>query len=315
MSATYVDGLRAARASVVKQERALQASPVLPFSKYKFFLANLKAYLSVYILGAYPQFFTLYCAVQFAVFVPVQAYRWHKLKWLAYFTEFCWISNAFLCVYVWTLYLAPELVPERTREVATLLYVAVGAGPLGCAVIALGNALVPHSIDHMMSLLIHLQAALAAYTLRWDPHVDRALFPLATDVGLLEYVTPPLAVLFGWALLHAAFMLACHASLKAAGHTTVFDDNMKLAHFRRLAGTGSDRVVFVKYEVLSCLMNAFSIFCTYPLYRYGTRRIHFCIIFATASMACWNGAGWYTYRFSKFSKEIDRLIEQADKTK
>ena len=47
---------------------------------------------------------------------------------------------------------------------------------------------------------------------------------------------------------------------------------MKLAHFRKVVGTGSDSVVFVKYEVLSCMMNAFSIFCTYPLYRYGQER-------------------------------------------
>ena len=91
----------------------------------------------------------------------------------------------------------------------------------------LGNALVPHSIDHMMSLLIHLQAAIAAYTLRWDSSIDRALFPLATDVGLLEYVTLPLLILCGWAILHTAFMLAVGISLPAKGHKTVFGDHVR----------------------------------------------------------------------------------------
>ena len=104
------------------------------------------------------------------------------------------------------------------------------------AVLLLNNALVPHSVDHTMSLLIHLQPLLTAYTLRHH-NVEPQHFPLPPltgahrgktqlkDIahydaltrsisidpefreGFIEYMTPITFFLLIWIGWHALVML------------------------------------------------------------------------------------------------------------
>ena len=164
---TYLDGLQEAKRSVTKQEKALTVTHTMPFNKYKVFFGFLKSYVTIYIFGHAPHEFPAWNALQMLVLYPVTVYRWAKLKWLVFFTEFCWVSNLFLAGYCITLHIRPALVPPEHRTTMTHFFFAVAAGPLQAAVVLLGNALVPHSPDHMMSLLIHLQPAMTAYCLRW----------------------------------------------------------------------------------------------------------------------------------------------------
>ena len=116
----------------------------------RFFFGIVKSYFSLFLLGRWPEMYPAWTAMQFLIILPIHAYRWTKSRSLAFFTEFCWCANFTLAVYVATLYLRPDLVPVEIRPTMTMAYIAVGAGPLGSAVMLLGNALVPHSIDHMM---------------------------------------------------------------------------------------------------------------------------------------------------------------------
>jgi len=316
---TYADGLRAARTVVAKQERALEASPVLGFNKVKFFLGVTKSYLTVFILGSHPERFPAWHAVQFAVLLPMQVYRWGKMRGLAYFSEFCWCANALISVYIGALFLAPGAVPAAARATMARLVFAFGCGPLGMSVVLLGNALVPHSIDHMMSLLIHLQPAITAYCVRWRG-VDRALFPLE-PATFAEYAAPPLAFLGAWAACHALFFLAVGVDLPARGYETTYDYNLRAhnsenpfaAVLGKIGDGANERVRFLKYEALAVASNAAVIALTYVPFTYGSHTAHFALLLATACASAWNGAGWYQHKITKSSKEIDRLIAAAAK--
>ena len=216
----YVKGLRAAREAEAAQRGALEASPVFGFSKIKFMLAVSKSYLSVYLVGAAPEKFYIWHALQFAVLLPVQAYRWHHMRGLAYFAEFCWVANVCLAAYLSVIVLAPHLVGASLRGVLYRLAFAFGAGPLQSSVVFLGNSLVPHSIDHLMSLVIHLTPALTAWSLRHAATVDASLFPREV-VSFADYVAPPLCFLLVWASFHTFFMLALGPRLRARGLSTV----------------------------------------------------------------------------------------------
>ena len=92
---TYLDGLQEAKRSVTKQEKALTVTHTMPFNKYKVFFGFIKSYITIYIFGHAPHEFPAWNALQMIVLFPVTAYRWAKLKWLVFFTEFCWVSNLF----------------------------------------------------------------------------------------------------------------------------------------------------------------------------------------------------------------------------
>ena len=77
-------------------------------------------------------------------------------------------------------------------------------------------------------------------------------------------------------------------------------------------GDGSDRVRFIRYECFSIVCNALTLCATYVLFR-SSMRIHFCVLGFVGTMSSYNGASWYAYRFTKFSKELDRLIADAKK--
>ena len=78
-------------------------------------------------------------------------------------------------------------------------------GPLALATVLLANALVPHSFDHMGSLLIHLQPMMTSFTVRWIAPL--ALFPVES-VSFVEYARPPLICIGLWTVAHAAVMLS-----------------------------------------------------------------------------------------------------------
>jgi len=315
---TYLDGLQEAKRSVTKQENALTNTHTVPFNKYKVFFGFMKSYVTTYIFGHCPHEFPAWYALQMLVLVPVQAYRWAKLKWLIFFTEFCWISNVTLALYCIALHARPALVPPEFRTTMTHFFFAVAAGPLQAAVIALGNALVPHSVDHMMSLLIHLQPAMTAYCLRWLD-VDRELFPVDPSVDFQTYALPPVIFLLVWALFHSAFFLIWGLDLGEKGYATTFHYNLGASKGNNMftsvlgkLGDGSDRIRFIRYECFSVVCNALTLCSTFLLFQ-SSIQIHFCVLGAVCVISAYNGASWYACRFTKFSKELDRLIADAKK--
>ena len=269
--------------------------------------------------------------IQFFVLAPLQAYRWTKMKGLSYFMEFCWVANIAMAFYfALSCFGALDSLTHGTRAMIWRGIFAFGSGPLGGAVVLLGNALVPHSIDYTMSLLIHLQPSVTAYCVRWGREGGgkgflwysfdaSALFPTEKEISFGEYVAPPLAFLLAWALVHTVLMLSVGDRLEAAGQKTTYQFNLKAKSgknaFTKVLGSpgdgGSEVVRFLKYEVISVALNAAVIALTYPLYKYGTADGHFALLMLTCLVSAWNGAGWYEYRL----KSLVKCVEDLDAAK
>lgn len=223
-------------------------------------------------------------------------------------------------MYLATLALSPEFFSPATKAAALRMFFAFGVGPLGGSVLLLGNSLVPHSIDYMASLLIHLSPHLAAFCLRWHDKQRGTWFPVE-QVGLGAYARPPLTFLACWALLHASLMLCFGAELRAAGWNTTYHYNLQARGGRNMfartlgeIGSGGSEVRrFLLYELISVALNAVVILATYPLYAYGTPSVHFALLFATGLVTTWNGASWYSYRLTNMTRAVDKLLSDHAK--
>lgn len=312
-----IEHLQEARACVQKEVDRFGASPILGFSKIKFFFGVSKTYLSVYVFGKFPHLFWGWHCCQFWILMPVHMYRWWHMKYLLYFAELCWVTNLGTTSVLALSYLRPALVGSETLSTLTSVAFAFAAGPLAFAAIAFGNALVPHSIDHTMSLLIHLQPLMTSYSLRWFPWKEQEG---VLDLSFWDYYRPVLKCLGAYAICHAGFFMSFGLGLAAKGHRSSPTDQLKPRRptmmsklFGEFGSGGSDSIRFLKYETAMFTQVAAVTALTYPLYVWGTKAVHFGFIVVTCLSSVWHGATWYEYNLKRMTASIDRLIDEAKK--
>eukprot|EP01065_Artemidia_motanka_P007125 TRINITY_DN13518_c0_g1_i1.p1 TRINITY_DN13518_c0_g1~~TRINITY_DN13518_c0_g1_i1.p1 ORF type:complete len:389 (+),score=84.35 TRINITY_DN13518_c0_g1_i1:48-1169(+) len=314
-----IAALTEARAAVGKQVDRFGSMPVLGFSKVLFAIGVLKSYLSVYIAGRWPGSYWRWHALQFVLMAPLQAYRWHKMKGLAYFAEFCWVSSASTVGYLALMEFRPDLVSAEFKSAMTQLIFAFGSGPLGFAVMLLGNALVPHNIDYSMSLMIHLQPLITAHTLRWND-ADRTLFPIDTTSTFSEYMHFPMMFLGVYGVLHTLFFITLGLALPGKGFMTTYDynmnpkrgkDNIFTALFGKVGSGGSETLRFLKYQVAALLGNAVLMSATYLLWNRRRAAVHFGFMAVACLASVWNGASWYEMHLRRFTGVIDALMAES----
>lgn len=209
-----IEHLQEARACVQKEVERFGASPILGFSKIKFFLGVSKTYLSIYVFGKFPHYFWGWHCCQFWFLMPIHVYRWWRMKYLLYFAELCWLTNVASTSLLALSYLRPAWVGPEMISALTPVTFAYAAGPLATAAILFGNALVPHSIDHTMSLLIHLQPLMTSFSLKWFPWKGQESAP---DLSFWDYYRPVLKCLGAYTVLHASFFLVFWSQARSQG--------------------------------------------------------------------------------------------------
>jgi len=308
------EALQQAKEAVAKEVSKFEAAPVFGFSKGLFLAGVVKTYLTIYILGRWPEQFWKWHSLQVLILAPIQGYRWYHMKGLAYFIELCWVVAFVVATYLASLAIAPHLYSHQTKGVAFRLIFAFGSGPLGTAVTFLGNSLVPHSIDYTMSLMIHLVPLFTSFALRW--HVpDPSLFPIE-HVSFYEYYTPALAFLLSWACLHMSWMALIGLNLDPQYKTTYSytlqarnGNNMFAQTLGKIGDGSSEYARLFKYELISVSMSAISLALSYKIYESNVY-FHFAIVVATSVVSASNGANWYEWRLKSFTKSIDDIMFQ-----
>lgn len=237
------------------------------------------------------------------------------MKAIAYFVELCWVAAFFIGSYLTVMTLAPQLIPPEPRAVLLQMLFALGSGPLGVAVCFLGNALVPHSADHTMSLVIHLFPLLTAFSLRW--HSSDPRFPINLDVGFLEYVVPSCSFVLVWLVGHTVFMLRIGMKLPDMWRTSYKDnmlanngDNPCTRVLGKIGDGQNESLWLCKHNGISAMLSMLGLSCTYPLFVWGNIRVHFIICMGTCMVSVWNGANWYERNVSGFSRRIDKLLDE-----
>lgn len=192
-----------------------------------------------------------------------------------------------------------------------------GSGPLGFSVVFTGNALVPHSIDHVMMLLIHLQPMVTAFTLKYSGG-ENAYLPFLTPdgaVGFWEYFLPHVCFIVLHSVFHFVFFMAYGLKLPGEGCETGVDDIISstgddlLTRMVGRADSGnSEGLRFLRYEALLCACISSSVALTYPLYVYGNGTLACAIVIIIFAASAWNGAQWYEYRIGRITNEVDLLV-------
>ena len=104
-----------------------------------------------YLLGRHPCYFSYYYIVSVIILVPMRFVNYRIQKYHYFLLDFCYYANLLAVVY---LYFYPS------SQIFYNISFAFACGPLLIAVPLFTNSFVPHSIDRITSLVIHLLPAL-----------------------------------------------------------------------------------------------------------------------------------------------------------
>jgi hypothetical protein len=315
LTAARFEALQEAKTIVKHNVDTFGASPIFGFTKWKFFVGVAKTYVSVWILSSGPHDYWKWHACQFWVLFPVHAYRWWKMKQMMYFVELCWVTNAGICTILPAVHFYARQFPPQFLDQAYRAMFALACGPLAIAVPLFGNAMVPHSIDHTMSLLIHLTPCVTSFALKWSPST---LQPSQEPVGFSEFIRPALACLTSYSICHASFFLTFGLRQIDKGQRCSPGDMLKprrdnafVKMLGRLGSGGSDVVRYLKYEGVMYILTAFAASLTYGLYRLNSKSAHMALVVGVFASSIWNGATWYEYNLKRLTGGLDNLIDEA----
>ena len=172
-----------------------------------FFFGLTNLLLSAYLIGAYPESFWIVYATQGLL---ILGYRFYvdvtKKKFIDIFHwfDFCWVANVVLSVLATVLllqvvdaqYMHSGLIPNsniaKNFPQVGRIFCLFATGPLGWSIIALGNALVLHDIEHYSGCFIHMWPCLTTLSIRWNPSLVIARYPgFFESLSGFQNINPP----------------------------------------------------------------------------------------------------------------------------
>ncbi|CAK0890065.1 unnamed protein product [Prorocentrum cordatum] len=273
-------------------------------------------------LGASPWTLHWYYTIKLSGLIVGRAvwYRWHGWHYFLY--DLCYFSNLVLLVYIWVL---------PNSEV--LFEAAYGlSGVLMVSIPVFRNSFVPHSLDRITSLHIHLGPALQLYVLRWysngrpvwwsetcpsgglPAEEVRSWFGLAGAPCVFRIpdaysVLPSLCV-------YAVFIVGyCvnqffwnRKTIDRRGYATLYHHmayDMGIINRlpTRLRGPCASRCVFV--------VGHFLLFCAGLPVVHAPCLLHTALLCVVTAWALWNGASFYiTYFWRVYEEQIHAFERQ-----
>lgn len=162
--------------------------------------------LTSFVAGYVPQYFYIWHTWKA---LSLLSYRWYTYKSLRYhyfMFDFCYFTNILVLFYIW--------VPIPGRGILFSTLFSFSNGPLLTAIVLWKNSLVPHSIDKMTSLFIHVSPVLTVWGIRWHSTTEQG-FPLCYspsaagpdgchNVDMWDIVVYPMLLYIVWQLLYIA---------------------------------------------------------------------------------------------------------------
>lgn len=253
-----------------------------------------------YILGKYPCYFYIYYMVAVFVLIPMRFVSYRIQKYHYFLLDFCYYGNV-ICVAF--LYFYP------TNAVAFNISAAFALGPLLVAVPLFTNSFVPHSIDKITSLVIHLLPALAIWSIKSSE------CPAFTESMILlpfgEFYFYSASTYLAWILVYYFIMFRlAYERWQRKGNLTLYkwvmEDTTTLTYaYCGLLGERFRPLMFMSQHALSSLI---LIVVAY------VQLVHIwvftCSIIIITCWSFWNGAGYYIDLFaSRYEKDIQKIEE------
>jgi len=244
-------------------------------------------------LGASPSTFHHYYTFKCTALITGRAiwYRWHG--WHYFLFDLCYFCNAMILTYLW-IFPNSEMLFSATYGFSGMLLIAI---PL------FRNSFVPHSLDRVTSVQIHLAPAFQLWALRWYGSDGRFAMPETMTV------IPSLCFYIIWAMGYVLNQFVFDRRfIETKGYPTLFkhmavDMGMLKILPRRLQGPVASRVTFV--------LGHFGLFCS------CLPAVHFpfflhCIALCVATLWTFkNGASFYiTYFWRVYDAQIHAFEQQ-----
>jgi len=220
-------------------------------------------------------------------------YSWHGDHY--YLFDLCYFANGLLLVYLW-------LLPKSVFA----FQAAYGfSGVLQLSVPVFRNSFVPHSMDRMTSLQIHVSPALQLWAIRWFADSDRTSHRVAETMAL----APSICCYLGWAAFYALVMFVVRRNaIERKGYGTLyalFADTYgyRAALPKKLQGPVGSRLIFMACH--------FALFCVGLIATCSSFWVHTACLALSVLWSFKNGATFYMGYFWKvYDKQIHAFEQQ-----
>jgi hypothetical protein len=115
---------------------------------------------TAFTVGYVPYYFHYWFSVKYVVLLGYRWYSYKKTRLHYFMFDFCYFCNTLILFYLWS--------PWQPSGLFPVIFM-FSNGPLLWAVVLWRNSLVPHSLDKMTSLFIHVSPSLTTWAIRWWP--------------------------------------------------------------------------------------------------------------------------------------------------
>jgi len=281
--------------------------------KISFMSAVLNIFMSGYLIGATPERFYWWFTMQFAYFMPIRFYTYHRKGYHYFLADLCYFVNALCLLTIW-------LFPRSKRLFISTYCLAYGNNAV--AIVMWRNSLVFHSLDKVTSLFIHIMPPAVLHCLVHLTPADilQTRFPAIYNIKYSAPSSPEhyslLAMLIWATLPYALWQLSYHFLITvrrrdqiAAGRPTSFTWLRK-----SYAKTWIGKVVLALPNALQepafmLIQYSYAILTIIPCpiwfwYRWASATF----LMVVFSWSIWNGANYYMDIFGKkFQKELEQM--------
>ena len=155
--------------------------------KIVFLSSILNLVFASYLLGSHPCYFHYYYTLCCLVLIPTRFVNYRIQKYHYFLFDFCYFANTIQMVY---------LIFFPTSQILYNIVYAFACGPLIIAVPLFQNSYVPHSIDRMTSLVIHLFPAISMWAIKSSE--CEAFLPSIQPLGLFKFFLYSVTVYLLW---------------------------------------------------------------------------------------------------------------------
>jgi len=256
-------------------------------------------------IGASPSTFYYYYSLKIWVLVTCRAiwYRWINAH--LFLMDLCYIVNGVILLHLW-------FFPESTF----LNHAAQGAtGMLSLAVPLFRNSFVPHSVDKLTSVHLHVSPVLMVYCFRHHLTAEQQAYYNVSKEFTLQ---PAFIVYIMWACGYHSFNFIFGKDyIKRIGASTLFehmaDSGMGLrAKFPAIKVMGVD-IRYTRFAEFIFILGHFCIFLLGAPYPYFSHNVEVCCIMFMVLWAFYNGAVFYiTYFWKVYNTQIQAFEMQLN---
>ena len=281
--------------------------------KISFISAVLNIFISGYLIGAMPERFYWWFTVQFAYFMPIRFYTYHRKGYHYFLADLCYFVNALALLTIW-------LFPRSKRLFISTYCLAYGNNAV--AIVMWRNSLVFHSLDKVTSLFIHVMPPVTLHCLvhLTPSETLSARFPAIYNIkhsapsspehysltAMLTWATLPYAV---WQLFYHFLITVRRRDEIAAGRPTSFTWLRK-----SYANTWIGRVVLglpnaLQEPAFMLIQYSYALLTIIPCpIWFWSRWASAVFLMVVFSWSVWNGANYYMDVFGKkFQKELEQM--------